>query len=214
MYRIDSLQAAECPGCKAQVLDRFGYHSVSCTTNNDRSHRHNLVRDVVHQFAVQGGFSCQKEAQHLLAQNAADYGLKPADILIENFENGRALCVDVTVVSPLVSTEACRKEVQQRGISAPALEGAELQKIAKYEDRCGDAGLLFAPLAFEAMGGHGRRGQHVLSRLADACASRTNYPRTLAHTRLRQLISIAIQRGNARALLRRDPNPNALPGAH
>ncbi len=214
MYRINPALPAQCNQCKENVLDSLAHHSLSCSSNNDRSIRHNSVRDVVHEYAVQGGFSSRKEVKHLLARNAEDYGLKPADILIENFENGQPLCIDVTVVNPLRSADSVRREAQQRGAFAPTLEAAEVQKLEKYEDKCRDAGMLFAPLAFEATGGHGRRGRHVLRRLADACAARNNYTRSLAHTRLKQLISIAIQRANANALLRRDPNPNYLPGAH
>ena len=106
------------------------------------------------------------------------------------------------------------QEVRQRGQHAVALSDAEEKKFAKYEDKCREAGLLFTPLAFEVFGGHGNHCRQLLSRLADACAIRNNYPRSITKCRLRQLISIAIQRGNATALLRRDPREYALPGAY
>ena len=214
LYSFNSALPIECPECHKNVLDRWGHHSVICKFSNDRNSRHNQVRDVVHNFAVQGGLSCQKEVKHLLAHHQdGAIGQKPADILIHDYKHGKALCADITVVSPL-QQQHMHQEVRQRGQHAVALSDAEEKKFAKYEDKCREAGLLFTPLAFEVFGGHGNHCRQLLSRLADACAIRNNYPRSITKCRLRQLISIAIQRGNATALLRRDPREYALPGAY
>jgi hypothetical protein len=60
---------------------------------------HNAIRDCLFDLGLEAGMTVRKEPQHLLYDGTGD---KPADVLFASFSQGRDLCVDVTVVNPLI----------------------------------------------------------------------------------------------------------------
>ena len=63
--------AAECGEANADV---FGDHSLGCSKESERIHRHNILRDAVHGTARQAALSPRKEESALLPGSTA----KPA----------------------------------------------------------------------------------------------------------------------------------------
>lgn len=78
-----------------------------------------------------------------------DSGERPADILIPGWDGGKALCIDVTVVSPFV-----HGAVGENALTTS--ERAENLKVRKYRARCEENGTLFEPFVLETTGGWGK----------------------------------------------------------
>ena len=103
-------------GCGATV-DIFGYHALVC-----RGHllpRHNLVRDALFDLCLKAGFSPIKDARvtclgYRSGQLAA---FRPADLLISGDDFNQD-CVDVTVVSPLVTNNQPEVQVGKKAEEA------------------------------------------------------------------------------------------------
>ena len=71
---------------------------------------------------------------------------------------------------------------------------------------CGTEGLQFLPIVAEACGGGwGRIALQTFNAIATAVAARSNEPAGVEYDRLLQCLSVALQRKNARAVLRRVP---------
>ena len=73
---------------------------------------------------------------------------KPADILLPSWDNGRDLCLDVSIVSSFSILPSIA------GVGKAARKAEEL-KIAKYEAECASNGLLFKPFILEMTEGFG-----------------------------------------------------------
>jgi hypothetical protein len=61
------------------------------------------IRVCLFDLGLQVGMTVRKEPRHLLCDGTGD---KPADVLFASFSQGRDLCVDVTVVNPLIDMYA------------------------------------------------------------------------------------------------------------
>jgi len=71
---------------------------------------------------------------------------------------------------------------------------------------CGAEGLQFLPIVAEACGGGwGPMAFQTFKAIATAVAARSNEPAGVEYDRLLQCLSVALQRENARAVLRRVP---------
>ena len=87
--------------------------------------------------------------------------------------------------------------------------------VAEYEVKkcsqnrlasCGAEGLQFLPIVAEACGGGwGPMAFQTFKAIATAVAARSNEPAGVEYDRLLQCLSVALQRENARAVLRRVP---------
>ena len=114
----------------------------------------------------------------------------------------------------LAVTSALRGDV----LAASASDGS--RACAAYEDlkrvhqqtlaQCEAQGLQFEPLVVEARGGWGKTAMNTWRSLGSLLSARTGEPASLTIDQLLQSFSVALQRENARAILRRLPaGPNA-----
>ena len=85
-----------CPECRGSA-DPFGDHQVGCGGNGDRISCHNAIRDVVFNAAHSAALAPSKEAPNLVP----DSSVRPADILLPNWNRRRPAAADVHVISPL-----------------------------------------------------------------------------------------------------------------
>lgn len=102
--------------CCGRAMDVYGDHALHCASEVGIKFRHNLVRDLVMDICYRSGVAAGKEvALGFLSDN--NNALKPADILIYNWENGQDTCFDVTGVSPF-SSGVIRSFIPGHAISA------------------------------------------------------------------------------------------------
>ncbi len=119
-----------------------GHHELSCAGKGRRILRHNAIRDCLFDLGLKAAMTVRKEPS-LLCDGTGD---KPADVLFASFSQGRDLCVDVTVVNPLI--DIYEKMKHEDNYLAEAVK----QKNNRYAERCNAAGLNFMACAFEATG--------------------------------------------------------------
>ncbi|KAD3641982.1 hypothetical protein E3N88_31206 [Mikania micrantha] len=93
-----------CPVCYKVCLDSFGEHAVHCKELLGFKYRHDLVRDVLCDVLKMANISAKKETPMNFLTNPLEgrSTLRPADILVFEWEGGKHSCVDLTGVSHLL----------------------------------------------------------------------------------------------------------------
>jgi Reverse transcriptase (RNA-dependent DNA polymerase) len=183
-------QQNKCTAC----MDEYGYHALVC-----RGHllpRHNLVRDALFDLLQKAKFHPVKDAPvtclGLKQGRVAHY--RPADLLIAGDDHERD-CLDVTVVSPIVSTN---QPVVVVGAKAE-LEGRH--KHHKHQGPCEESGFGFLAFAIDVFGVPASESLLFLRRIVSKLVREADYPHYMASAIVFRRISIALQIGVARQLL-------------
>ena len=127
---------------------------------------------------------------------------------------GRPTAVDLAVTSGL-KPDMVVHSAQDGSVSIVEYE-ARKREYLDTEKQCRDAGMAFAPFVLEAHGGGvGPTGRRVCGFIASAAAVTTGTEVEVSAAKLLRRISVALQRENARAVLRRMPGDNEPgPGAY
>jgi hypothetical protein len=187
-----------CPMCADGVatLDIYGDHAASCQGVVGRSYRHNRLRDALHKHALAAGFSAEKEPHHLI-ENHPD--LRPADVLINDWQSGKAVCLDVSVANPCCTSTLVT--VGTRAAHAATL--LERGKLAKYATLCTANQLLFIPVVMETFGGFGPSAVAVIARIGRALSDHSDLEVECAQHRLGAVLSFACQKALAKSLINR-----------
>ena len=152
-----------CPGCGAQV-DKWGDHLMCCKRNNFLQ-RHTALQEGVAVLLTEAGQPFTKEAP---IPDCPDGQLRPADILLPGWDNGRDLALDVTLVhgwqasvqGPSITRERWRTFLRKK----------EQLKHQKYDTACERAGWSFGALAMGTWGGVGPEGARHLQRILKRAA--------------------------------------------
>jgi hypothetical protein len=156
----ESAVGSACPEC-GEALDLFGDHLVSCR-HAGAWLRHNTLRSVVGRIATAAGFSVRYE-------DPLESGDRPGDVIIESWEAGQELAVDVTCVHALNLSANWAADV-------PAVDLAEQAKDVHYAAACEQAGLSWTPAGMDTFGACGKKGLAFFSKLFDRYAKRRGGP--------------------------------------
>ena len=81
-----------CPLC---MLDPLCHHGVTCKRGEDVTHRHNPLRNAVHEAGRQASLSVRLEAGGCLGKDKAL--TRPADVLVSNPSGSASAAYDITV---------------------------------------------------------------------------------------------------------------------
>ena len=123
----------------------MGDHSLGCGKSGDRIARHNMLRDVIFETASSADLGPIREERHLLPGTIA----RPGDVVIRRWSDGKDGAIDVTVTSPLASSNVAGAEAQAGASLAKACQ----RKVGDTADACQREGLVFLPFAMETLGG-------------------------------------------------------------
>jgi hypothetical protein len=175
-------------------MDIYGYHALVC-----RGHqlpRHNTVRDALYDLLFKARFDPVKDAPVtcLGMQNGRPAAFRPADILMAGDDFDRD-CVDVTVVSPLVSNR------QPAVVVGRAATRAAARKVAKHSAACERAGLGFKAFAVDVFGVMSADTRRFVYRVRNRLMRETCCAEYKATAICFRRISFSIQLGVARELL-------------
>ena len=146
-------RCGKCPLCTVHVL--------SCQETNGRTDRHNGMRDEAGELAGASGWPVTVEPRgwRNLGDNSG-----PDLFLLGYFGGSVGAAVDVTVVSPLVTSNVHRAAT----VPLATCVAAERAKVAKYAEALAGDNARVLPLAFETTGAF---GQGVLD-FIDTCQKR------------------------------------------
>ena len=176
---------AEC----GEHADAFGIHALSCVKSRARHARHRQLNNLISLGLTSAVIPNQLEPPGM----SRDDGKRPDGVTLIPWYRGKPLVWDATCVNRLASSY----RAAATAADTPIANEAENRKCSKY------AGLqnnyFFCPLGFESLGGFGRCARHtikVLGKRIEAASSDGNSARYL-----RERIAVAIQAGNAAAVL-------------
>ena len=158
---------------------------------------------MIYEAASSASLAPVKEERHLLPGTAA----RPGDVFIRRWSDGKDAALDVTVTSPLASSNLADATARPGG----ALEKAYDRKMRDTADACRQQGLVFLPIALETLGGMHHLAVNQLKRLGAALARHTGSDEREVVSQLMQKISLHLMRGNAAMITSRRPDVDFLP---
>ena len=212
---------AACPLCDG-VADRFGDHALGCPCGGDRTKRHNRLRSVLAARAQAAGLHPEVEKPGLLPPRSDQDGLpedgvrdrngrRPADVYVPNWGLHGPAAFDLAVTTGLRHGSL---HLLDSGAGPAADYEARKRSHLQTQDLCTAQGIQFVPLVAESRGGWGPAALKTWQALAQATATASGEPLSLEANRLYESLAVVLQRENARAVLRRLPEPApALRGA-
>merc|ERR1711895_188277 len=92
-------EGGQCPvgRCNNQA-DTMGIHSLNCSLGSERIARHHHLRNTIFDAAQMAALVPLKEPLHLISGHE---GMRPADVYIPQWINGKGTCLDIKVINPL-----------------------------------------------------------------------------------------------------------------
>ena len=193
-------------------MDRWGDHALVCPCGGDRTKRHNMIRNVGVRLATSAGWRPEPEKEGVLrdttgGDNSRLESRRPADIYVPRWDLGGAAALDFAVTSGL-RTDMLDQTANEGSSCLTAYENLKNNHLNTAE-LCAKNGVTFVPMVIEAhSGGWGPTATKVWSRMSRAIALISGESSAVEALRIRQNLGLALQRENARAILRRFPSHN------
>ena len=186
-------EPAPCTLCLGNAMvDELGHHSCTCMEGGDRTHLHNTLVDAVHTLSSQGLLGSRREQNPFPLQ---------AHLRVDGM-------ITRGVIRPIVTDQACIFPLSGSHLAAArrtpggAATAYEWNKIARYGAAAAEADFAFVPLVVELFGSWGMSALTHLRFVATAWGRQRNLP---AHRAIPQVfgeLSLKLQRGLARILLK------------
>ncbi|XP_026433584.1 uncharacterized protein LOC113331022 [Papaver somniferum] len=154
---------SRCSMCN-RPMDIYADHAVHCASEVGSKFRHDMVRDALLDICYRSGVVARKEVSLGFLSNS-DKELKPADIMVHNWEDDKDVCFDVTGISPFTTSRTRNTPPGQAIIAAVS------RKRTKYLHKCMTLGYGFQALAFSTMGELGDDLVLFLKRLSNCLVS-------------------------------------------
>ena len=176
-----------CASCGADV-STLGTHGLSCRFSKGRHSRHAVVNDIVKRSLESAKILCHLEPTGLFRSD----GKRPDGASIVPWKGGKVLVWDATfpdTLAPSYSTLAVREA------GAVAADAEYIQENSNVLAPL----ILTLPIAVETLGVFGKEARRFFSEVTQRMKLATD--EQLTHQYLLQRISVAVQRGNAAAIL-------------
>ena len=174
--------------CGTQV-DPLGHHGLACQHSAGRHSRHNMLNDIILRALQSAGIPSIREPPGLSRSDAK----RPDGVTLVPWSRGRCLVWDATCPDTLAPSHVHQSSVSA-GSSAAASESV---KLGKYAALAVDHEIV--PIAIETLGTWGCLGLAFVNELGKRIASVSGDQRATVF--LKQRLSLAVQRGNAAAIL-------------
>ena len=158
--------------------------------------RHNALRDTLVHFLHRAHASVQVEVGAGLFPDHSQS--RPADILLQNWNLGRPVALDISVVSPLNPSTLAEAGAKFGAV----LEATESRKHQANDEKCSALGWVSTPLAVDSYGAWGKEASLFLAQVAALLAIHKSLPKSQASFDLFSNLNICLIT-NARAILRR-----------
>ena len=186
---FDLAEGTVCPGCTAAVGEH-GDHLVCCVRNN-YSRRHNAVQEALGGLLQEAGQGWGKEVP---LPDPLDAAIRPADMLIKCWTEGKDTAVDLTLSHGWqVAERSDGPAGRERWRSF--LRKKERKKHERYDACCLRAGWGFQAMAFGTWGGLGPEAGKVLHRITQRAAGwQEGDLRSSLQEQGRQVVAVALTR--------------------
>ena len=176
----------------------MGVHSLNCSLGSDRIARHHHLRNAIFDAAQMAALAPLKEPLHLISGHK---GMRPADVFIPQWSNGKGSCLDITVINPLQD-----KTIAQCAAAGDhAVNKAYDDKVTKFGALCTSEGLAFFPLAVDTFGSWHKHSLSVITKLGTQQARHLDKEPGEQVCFLRQRLAISLAKDCSQMLASRDP---------
>lgn len=138
----------------------FGDHALHSAHEIGYKFRHDLFRDVLSDICLRAGMHALKEVDLGFLSTGGD-ALRPADILIYNWDMGRNVCLDVTGISHFTGGGV------NTFLPGQVVCNAVSRKRNKYLDKCTTHGYGFGTITFTMLRELGDETLNFLKRIGD-----------------------------------------------
>jgi hypothetical protein len=189
-----------CPFCK-QNMNMYGSHALCCTHSGDRIARHNRMRNVLHQLMERARLQPIMEKNGLLGDAVTRDGRRPMDTGTLQWGPGKALAIDVAVISPHVATNRNRDD---------PVEDYVLLKEHKYDGAMQAVAHDFVPAIFTTSGAVSYAATQIIKQINRFGAKETGERYIVHSNKAWALISSVLQRSVALQCLARMPSPDLI----
>ena len=177
-----------CHHCGVQV-DSTARHGLSCKWSEGRHQRHAAVNDIVHRAMSAAHLPSRLEPTGLSRSD----GKRPDGVTLVPWKSGRLLVWDATCPDTFAPSHL-PSATREAGAVAAQAERSKQEKYAAL-NQCH----IFTPVAIETAGPF---GPETFSFLRDlGCRLKQVTGETKSFSYLRQRLSVAVQRGNAAAVM-------------
>ena len=187
----------KCPYRKTGGSDTLDDRAAACNGRGDMISRHDRLSNKNFSPCSVANLPRVCEQKKLTPEKNSRAG----DMYLPGWSAGQPAALDISINSPLqpsIISNAARK-------SGFALRAAEDRKLEQYSQQCASIGVQFIPMAFESFGGLSELVRRTLKQIALLTDNRSLYSAELlvAFSRLAQLVSVTLLRGNAIMLVAR-----------
>ena len=184
----DIVHPHACVACGEQVSS-IGIHGLSCRSSAGRIPRHLAANDIIKRALSSANVPSVLEPAGLSRQD----GRRPDGLTLIPWSQGKCLVWDFTCCDTVARSHVQRC-AQEAGSAANA---AEERKLSHYSDL--SSSYFFAPVAVETYGSVGTVSSNFIKDLSKRLIVATGDNKSGSY--FRQRLSIAIQRGNALAVM-------------
>jgi hypothetical protein len=176
--------------CGAEV-EQDGRHGLSCRRSAGRHRRHALANDVIVRAIRSIDVHAELEPPRLLSDDRR----RPDGATLDPWNRGKYLVWDFTCPDTLAPSHLNRSSTAAGSVAVLAEE----RKRTKYSQLVNSGLHIFVPIAIETLGAWGPAAQEICAEIGGRIARCTGDVRSPSF--LRQRLDIAIQKGNAAAVL-------------
>ena len=180
--------------CGSEV-EPNGHHGLACRRSAGRHRRHALANEVIVRAVRSAEVHAELEPPRLLRGD----GKRPDGATLDQWHSGRYLVWDFTCPDTLAPSH-----IRQSSLAAgSAATNAEALKDIKYVELTSSGDFIFAPIAIETLGTWGPSALALCAEIGGRVANLTGDLRALSF--LKQRLALAVQRGNAAAVVGTHP---------
>jgi len=177
------------------TADKFGHHGLVCRRSAGRHLRHNIVNDIILRALQSASIPAVREPPGL----SRTYSKRPDGATLVPWSRGRCLLWDATTPDTLASSHL-QKSAQSAGFAAATAESVKMRKYATLA-----VAHEFVPVAIETLGTWRDNGLAFITELGKRIVAVNGDKRSTAFRM--QRLALAVQRGNAAAVLGTIPPP-------
>ena len=182
-----------------QIIDVFGDHATTCKVGGGPIHRHDLIRDAIFECCNMAGISASKEITGYQAGQKDRVG----DVVLNSFDHGREMLVDVTCWSPLYLPRIQHSAASSKYTVSEAHSFKLKSRNTNQEGRIKTTkGMVaFMPFACDTFGGSCPEATKLLHSIALEMSLKHNNSKAFCLSRISTRVSVAIQQGNSFCLI-------------
>ena len=182
-----------------QIIDVFGDHATTCKVGGGPIHRHDLIRDAIFECCNMAGISASKDITGYQAGQKDRVG----DVVLNSFDHGREMLVDVTCWSPLYLPRIQHSAASSKYTVSKAHSFKLKSRNTNQEGRIKTTkGMVaFMPFACDTFGGSSPEATKLLHSIALEMSLKHNNSKAFCLSRISTRVSVAIQQGNSFCLV-------------